>query len=341
MTTELGQHQSDVPVIGIALAIAVAILLLDTFTPQEMPPQMLYVLCILASIRSHHERTIWAMAILCTGLTVLGSYLSPPTFDLSVILFNRITAILLLWLTAVLVWQYRRNHERVLVLNKELEARVEQRTQELSRVFEEREQLNRNLHDDILQSLYAVGLNLEASHPPQTTDFPQLTAPINQALNQLKLVMRQIRNYIAGPQPARDEGQPFDVALATLVLSMTLAQGPHLRLTIDPGLSDSVSREQAESILHFVREALSNCLRHSHAQQGFVTAQRQNGFLRIEIQDDGVGFNPDAARKDGQGLSNMSARARALGADFKIVSCPGHGVQIALDLPLPQMSSPS
>ncbi|MGH7229515.1 MAG: sensor histidine kinase [Nitrospiraceae bacterium] len=341
MTTELGKIQGGVPALRIALAMAAAILPLDFLTPQEMPAQFLYVLCILVSVWSHREHAIWAMAILCTGLTVLASYLSPPTFDLSVILFNRITAILLLWLTAVLVWQYRQTHERLLLMKKELEARVEQRTQELSRVFEEREQLNRNLHDDILQSLYAVGLNLEASHPPQTTDFPQLTAHLNQALNQLKLVMRQIRTYIAGPQPARDEGQPFDVALATLVLSMTHAQGPHLRLTIDPGLSDSVSREQAESILHFVREALSNCVRHSHAHQGFVTAQRQNGFLRIEIQDDGVGFNPDAAKKDGQGLSNMSARARALGAEFKIASGPGHGVHIALDLPLPQGSFPS
>jgi len=341
MSTELGQYWSDGAVFRIVLAMAVPILLLDTLTPQEMPPQMLYVLCILVSIRSHRERTIWAVAILCTVLTVVGSYLNPPSLNLAVILFNRITAIVLIWLTAVLVWQYRQTYERLLLLKKELEARVEQRTQELSRVFEEREQLNRNLHDDILQSLYAVGLTLEASDPPQTTDFPQVTAHINQALNQLKLVMRQIRSYIAGPQPARDEEKPFDVALATLVLSMTLAQGPHLRLTIDPGLSDNVSREQAESILHFVREALSNCLRHSHAQQGFVTAQRRNGFLRIEIQDDGVGFNPDAARKDGQGLSNMGARARALGADFKIVSWPGHGVHIALDLPLPQRSSPS
>ena len=64
MTTELGHNQSDVPVIRIALVMAAAILLLDTFTPQEMPPQMLYVLCILVTIRSHHERTIWAMAIL-------------------------------------------------------------------------------------------------------------------------------------------------------------------------------------------------------------------------------------------------------------------------------------
>ncbi|MEK6526260.1 MAG: ATP-binding protein, partial [Nitrospirota bacterium] len=139
---------------------------------------------------------------------------------------------------------------------------------------------------------------------------------------------------IAGPHPSSQETQLFDVALAALVRDMTLAQGPHLRLTMDLGVSDSVSPEHTESVLLIVREALSNCLQHSRAQQGFVTVQRQNSALRIEIQDDGVGFDPDAAKKDGHGLTNMAARARAIGAEFTILSWPGHGVHIALDLPL-------
>jgi signal transduction histidine kinase len=332
MIPERVRDQPDIPAFWIALAIAAGVLLLDVVTPHEMPPQMLYVLCILVSVWSRHERTLWGMAILCTVLTVLGPVLSPPSFDLSIILFSRITEIVLIWLTTALVWQYRRTQDTLRLLNKELEARVARRTQELSQAFDEREQLNRDLHDDVLQSLYAVGLELEAGRPSRFNDPGGVIGHIDQALHQLKHVMQQIRSYITGFHPSSLE--TLDTALAALVKDMTIAQGPDLRLTIDPGVADSLSPEQSESILHIVREALSNCVRHSRAQQGFVTAQRQNSALLIEIQDDGVGFDPDAARKDGHGLANMAARARAIGAEFKIVSWPGHGVHIALDLPL-------
>ena len=336
MTPERVQDRPNVPVFCIALAIAAGVFFLDVFTPHEMPPQMLYVLCILVSVWSQHERTLWGMAILCTVLTVLEAFLSPPSFDLSLILLNKTTGILLIWLTTVLVWRYRRTQDTLRLLNKELEARVARRTQELSRAFDEREQLNRDLHDDVLQSLYAVGLELEAGRPSSRNDAGGVIGHIDQALHQLKHVMQQIRNYIAGFHPSSLD--TLDIALAALVKDMTIAQGPHLHLTMDPGLSDSLSPEQTESILLIVREALSNCVRHSRAQQGFVTAQGQNGALLIEIQDDGVGFDPDGAKQDGHGLANMAARARAIGAEFRIVSWPGHGVHIALDLPLQQRS---
>ena len=330
MTTEPVGDRPVIPALPVALAMAAGVLVLDVFTPQDMPPQMLYVLCILVSLWSRHERTLWGMAILCTVLTVLGSFLSPPSFDVSIILFNRTTGILLIWLTTLLVWRYRRTQDTLRLLNKELETRVAQREQELSRAFEEREQLNRDLHDDVLQSLYAVGLELETGRPSNRNDPGGVIGHIDQALHQLKHVMQQIRNYITGFHPSSYE--TLDIALPALVKEMTIAQGPDLHLTMDPGVADTLSSEQTESILLIVREALSNCVRHSRAQQGFVTAQRQNSAFRIEIQDDGAGFDPDAARKDGHGLANMAARARAIGAEFKIVSWPGHGVHIALDL---------
>lgn len=317
------------------------VLLTDAYTPQEMPPQYLYVLCILLTIWSPHERTLWWMTTLCIGLTVLGSYLTPPTFDFYIILFNRATAMILFLATALLVRRYRRTHEQLQLLNQALEARVEDRTRDLSRVFEEREQLNRDLHDGVLQSLYAVGLRLEAGRSAPQTDPLGLTALVAQTLEQLKLTMKQIRSYIAGPQPAHEEQPPFDTALPALVQSMTIGTGPQLRVDMEPRLAAHLSHEQAESILLIVREALSNCLQHSLAREGVVTAQRRNGALRIEIRDDGVGFDPAAMHQASHGLANIGARAKAIGADLQIVSQPGQGVRIALALPLPQRSSGS
>ncbi|MSR23894.1 MAG: sensor histidine kinase [Nitrospiraceae bacterium] len=335
-------HESrKVPVLPIALAIAAAVLAIDVYTPQEMPPQYLYVLCILLTVWSPREQTLWWMATLCTILTALGSYLSPPTFDFYIILFNRSIAVVLFLATALLVQNYRRTHDQLHQLNQELEARVEDRTRDLSRVFEEREQLNRDLHDDVLQSLYAVGLRLEAGRAGQQADPTEAVGRIPQALDQLKLTMQHIRSYIAGPQPAHEGQPPFDTALPALVQSMTIGTGPQLRVDMEPRLAAHLSHEQADSILLIVREALSNCLQHSRAHEGVVTAQRQNGTLRIEIRDDGIGFDPAAMQQASHGLANIGARAKAIGADLQIVSQPGQGVRIALALPLPQRSSGS
>jgi len=341
MNPEPVHKPRKVPVLPIAWAIAAAVLAIDVYTPQEMPPQYLYVLCILLTIWSSHERTLWWMTTLCTGLTILGSYLSPPTFDFYILLFNRSIAIILFLATALLVHNYRRTHEQLHQLNRELEARVEDRTRDLSQAFVEREQLNRDLHDDVLQSLYAVGLHLEANRVAQPADPAEAVGRIPQALEQLKITMKHVRSYIAGPQPAHEEQPSFDTALPALVQSMTIGTGPQLRMDMEPRLAAHLSHEQAESILLIVREALSNCLQHSRAHEGVVTAQRQNGALRIEIRDDGVGFDPAAMQQASHGLANIGARAKAIGADLQIVSQPGLGVRIALALPLPQRSSGS
>jgi signal transduction histidine kinase len=327
-----------IPVVPIALVIAAMVLATDVYTPQEMPPQYLYVLCILLTIWSSHERALWWMTALCIGLTILGSLLSPPQFDFYIILFNRSIAIILFLATALLVRRYRRTHEQLHRLNQELEARVEDRTRDLSRVFEEREQLNRDLHDDVLQSLYAVGLRLEAGRSAQPAAITEWEGRIAQALDQLKLTMKHIRSYIAGPQPAHEEQPPFDTALHALVQSMMIDTGPQLRVNVEPHLAASLSHEQTESVLLIVREALSNCLRHSKAHEGVVTAQRHNGAFRIEILDDGIGFDPASMHQASHGLANMDTRAKAIGADFTIISQPGRGVRIALTLPIPQRS---
>lgn len=331
-----GADPRHAPALWTALAIAGGILVLDVYTPQEMPPQYLYVLCILLTIWSPRESTLWRMTTLCTILTVLGAYLSPPTFDFSIVLFNRSIAVILFLATAILVRAYRRAHEQLRGLNQELEARVEDRTRDLLHAFEEREQLNRDLHDNVLQSLYAIGLRLEAVRSAPQVNAGTLSSTIAQAIEQLKRTMQQIRAYIAGPHAAHEDRPPLDTALPALVNSMTLSQGPQFCLTMDPGISEGLSPEQTNTLLLVVREALSNCIRHAHAQQGTVTAQRRNGALWIEIRDDGIGFDPAIARQGPHGLANMGVRARTIGADLCISSAPGEGTSITLTLPLPQ-----
>ena len=332
MNPKPAHEPRKVLVLPVAMAIAAAVLIIDIYTPQEMPPQYLYVLCILLTAWSPHARTLWWMTTLCTVLTVLGAYLWPPHYDFYVILFNRSIAVILLLATALMVHAYRRTHEQLRTLNQELEARVEDRTHDLSRAFQDREELNRNLHDEVLQSLYAIGLHLESSGRLQQYGPIEPGGPRAWALQQLALVMRKIRSYI-GEQPA-PETLPFDQALSGLIRDMTAAGKTRFTVEMDKSLAYCVPAAQAEPLLLIVREALSNSVRHAQARHGTVTARRHNGVMRIDVQDDGVGFDPADAKADGHGLANMAARAKQIGATYQYYANPGEGVRVVIELPL-------
>ncbi len=321
-----------IPVVPISLAIAAAVLVVDVNTPQEMPPQYLYVLCILLTIWSSHERTLWWMTALCISLTILGSFLNPPQFDFYIILFNRATAMILFLATALLVRRYRHTYDQLHFLNRELEARVEDRTRELSHAFQEREELNRDLHDEVLQTLYAIGIHLEASGRSQQYGPIEPEGPRARALQQLTLVMQKIRSYIGG-QPA-PETLPFDRALSALIRDMTPVNGPRFNVEIEKGLAYCVPTAQVEPLLLIVREALSNCVRHARAQRGTVTARCHHGVMQIEVKDDGIGFDPAGAKPGGHGLANMAARAQQIGATYQLLTTPGQGVRVVIELPL-------
>jgi signal transduction histidine kinase len=321
-----------IPVVPIALALAAGVFVLDLYTPQEMPPQYLYALCVLLTVWSPRERTLWWMTALCGSLTILGSILSLPEFDFYIILFNRSIAITLLLATALLVGKYRRTHEELLSLNRELEARVEDRTRDLSRAFAEREELNRNLHDEVLQSLYAIGLHLESSGRSQQYGPIDPEGPRARALQQLTLVMRKIRGYIGGLPPA--ETLPFDEALSGLIRDMTTDRGPQFTFEVDKGLAYGIPPAQAEPLLLIVREALSNSVQHAGARRVTVTAQSRDGVMRIEVRDDGTGFDPAGVKPGGHGLANMAARAQQIGAAYQFHAKPGEGVRVVIELPM-------
>jgi signal transduction histidine kinase len=333
MSSESVHQPRKVFVLPIALAIAAAVLAVDVYTPQEMPPQYLYVLCILLMAWSPREQTLWWMTALCIGLTVLGSVLSPPEFHLYIILFNRSIAISLFLVAALLVQAYRRTHDQLRRLNEELEARVEDRTRDLAHAFGEREELNRNLHDEVLQSLYAIGLHLESSGRSQQYGPIEPEGPRARALQQLTLVMKKIRGYIGGrPAP---ETLPFDEALSGLIRDVTTENGPRFTLEVDRGLTYCLPASQVQPLLLIVREALSNCARHAHARHGTVSARCHNGVLQIEVQDDGIGFDPaGGAKPGGHGLVNMAARAQQIGAVYQLHAHPGEGVRVVIELPL-------
>ena len=215
-----------------------------------------------------------------------------------------------------------------------MEDALRQREHALRVAIEERERIVHDLHDGILQSLFAVGLSLEVSKSMLSSkNHTTAGPPLEQAIDQLNRVMREVRNFIAGLGSDLLQGKDLKTALQQMLASLTAHQPTRVRLVVEERAAQAVSAEQALHLFHIVQEAVSNCLRHSRAPVITVSLTRLTQGIRLRIRDNGRGFTPKAVPGTGHGLGNMAARAQQLGGRLTIVSKRHEGTCIVLDLP--------
>ncbi len=220
---------------------------------------------------------------------------------------------------------------------KRMEEILLQRERDLSVALQERERISQDLHDGILQALYAVGLGLEGCKPlitqQQGKGGKKLLMVLNQGIGQLNHVMAEVRNFIAGLESHVMQGGDFSTALRSMIQTMSSSSSANCRVRIDETAARHISTEQALHIINIVREGLSNALRHSHAAHIAVSFVQLRRSVRLSITDDGVGFVQDSTHGLGHGLDNMAARAQKVGGLLTIRSEPRNGTRILLDLP--------
>ncbi|MDA2910888.1 PAS domain-containing protein [Nitrospiraceae bacterium AH_259_D15_M11_P09] len=216
---------------------------------------------------------------------------------------------------------------------KRAEEALRERERELRRLLEEREQMSRDLHDGIIQSIYAVGLGLDECRRLIHHDATASAERVEEAITNLNSVIRDIRQYLTGPQPMKMNGQEFKSALTSLVEQIGNGHMPRFSLDIDEAAADQVTAEEAPHLLYIAREAMSNCLRHSRARRAVVSLQTHDGGVRLQVEDDGVGFEVQAADTRGHGLRNIEARAVTMRAQLQIESERGRGTRVVLHVP--------
>jgi signal transduction histidine kinase len=211
-------------------------------------------------------------------------------------------------------------------------ARLHEQVQRLA-VFDERERIGRDLHDGIIQSIYAVGLTLEDVPELMDEDPAEVVRRVERAIESLHLTIRDIRNFIFGLRPELLQATTLEVGLAVI--------GEEFRHNsmIDVELQSSeLDREPpADVIAHVlgvVNEALSNIARHSGASRALiVVGTDDDGRVRIAVTDNGRGFDSATATSLGhQGLANMRSRAVDIGATITIDSGAG-GTVVTIVLP--------
>jgi PAS domain S-box-containing protein len=221
---------------------------------------------------------------------------------------------------------------RDITRRKQAEAALRRSEQELRRSLEERQRIAQDLHDDIIQSIYAIGLGLEDCRKRVTEDVQQAKKRLQYCLDELNRLIRKIRSFIGQMDTGTLSGPGFMVELQALLSTLGDQSQARVELNVDPLAVARLSPHQVPQLLLVAREGLSNSLRHSQSSHICLSLQAVDGKIRLEIKDNGTGFNVVSAAQKGNGLRNITARACQLGANLNIESQPGSGTSIALDL---------
>jgi signal transduction histidine kinase len=200
-----------------------------------------------------------------------------------------------------------------LVIDK---ARLHGRLRELT-LAEERERMARDLHDTVIQRLFAVGLGLQGM--TRLVSSEQGRERIEELIDELDGTVRQIRTTIfsisRSQRPTTGAGVRREIL--DVVDEATGHLGLEVGLDLEGPIDTAVGDTTAEHLLFSLREALSNVVRHAHASHAEVRVEVSPKHLVLRVMDDGVGFNPDD-RGVGRGLVNLSERAKLLGGSCEI-----------------------
>lgn len=221
----------------------------------------------------------------------------------------------------------------VAIENARLYEETQRFQQELSRleVLDERERIAKELHDGVIQSLFAVGMGLQGTAALANDD--ETTRRIEGAVEELDRAIRDLRNYIFGLRPGILADRQLDQALREL--SGEFQQRSDVLTVVE--VDESVAAELASlaaDIVQLTREALSNVERHAKATTCRLSLRRGAGGVAVlEIDDDGRGFDP-AVPVAGMGLVNLASRVGSLGGDLTIESVVGEGTTVRATIPL-------
>ena len=211
-------------------------------------------------------------------------------------------------------------------------ARLHEAVQHLA-VIDERERIGKDLHDGIIQTLYAISLSLEDVPDMMDSDTVEANHRVDRAIDTLNGAIADLRQFVVGLRPELVDTTDFGGLLAALaeqvrqnhVLDVDL-ELPHERIEIP-------AHARGE-LLQIAREALSNTARHAHATTSRVVIRREADQLRMELVDDGKGFDSGAASPGVHlGLANMRDRASRLGGTLEVESGSG-GTTIIVLVPM-------
>ena len=211
-------------------------------------------------------------------------------------------------------------------------ARLHEAVQHLA-VVDERERIGKDLHDGIIQTLYGVSLSLEDVPELMDDDGAEALARVDRAIDTLNGAIADLRHFVVGLRPELVDRTDFGGLLAAFVEQVR--QNDVLNVELDlPDVEIELAPHARGELLQIAREALSNIARHAGASRATVSLHHDGSGLRLELSDDGLGFDPSLGAPSGHhGLANMRDRAMALGGTLEVKSARG-GTTIIVRVPM-------
>jgi signal transduction histidine kinase len=213
-------------------------------------------------------------------------------------------------------------------------ARLHEQLKRLA-VVDERERISKDLHDGIIQNMYAVSLSLEDIPELMEADRAEAAARVERAIDSIHLAIQDVRNFIFGLRPGLLAGASLVGGLAALIEEYRHNTFIDLELRVPDAVAEPPPGTTSQ-LLGMVSESLSNVLRHSQGSRAVVglTLDRAGQVAELWIEDNGIGFDPARVTKLGhQGLANMRERAAEINGSVLISSQPGSGTRIVIRVP--------
>jgi signal transduction histidine kinase len=208
-------------------------------------------------------------------------------------------------------------------------ARLHQRVHEVA-VYEERDRLARDLHDTVIQHLFAIGLSLQsiAAHPSAGPTKERLSS----AIADIDDTIRQVRTSIF-ELGSTEVSRGVRAAVLSLVEDLAEVTGFDVQTGFEGPVDTAIPATISEHILAVIREAVTNVGRHADATSANVTVSVSAGRCIVEVSDNGKGIARSAS-SSGLGLGNLGRRAEKLHGRFEIENRASGGTLLTWEVPL-------
>ncbi|HXQ60872.1 MAG TPA: GAF domain-containing sensor histidine kinase [Acidimicrobiales bacterium] len=216
-------------------------------------------------------------------------------------------------LAAGIAIENTRLHDRVTVLS----------------VLEDRDRIARDLHDRVIQRIFAVGMTLQAAS--RLPGSPEISERVDKAVDELDNTINEIRTAIFELGDGVG-GRGLRHSVLELAREMTPMLGARPEVTFHGPVDSAVSQQLADHLLAVLREALTNAAKHARATRFFVTLH-VGDEVRLEVADDGTGMAEERPQTGGMGLINLAGRAEKLGGTFEIRPREGGGTRLLWCVP--------
>jgi signal transduction histidine kinase len=213
-------------------------------------------------------------------------------------------------------------------------AQLHRKVQDLA-VLEERDRIGMDLHDGVIQQLYATGLRLENSREDLLGHQPELGLELEKAIDQLNQVITDVRSYVFQLRPGMLADADLGGAIGGLLQGLKVNALLDGELSEEPGACGVLTDAQTSDLFLVAQEALTNARKHADASKIVVRLERRDGAFVMRIQDNGLGFDA-TKRTNGYGLRNMRERVEKLGGALSMESAPGNGTGLIVRVPLHQ-----